>query len=409
MNSSTGIKWLLGLTAFCCASLFSVVASFADPIVSSGQIAIKRATVNASTQEMRLLLPQLLQAKSRLPTLPFDADAFRNTISSYPVPEGTPGVSGSTNRDTRAIGTGSTIWPYSTARVANSSSQPVSGIKNTPVTGLPYRATGKLYVRFGTNWIVCTASLIRKSILITAAHCVHEFGRGTEGFADQVLWAPANTGGVANPGFWGFYEATSWLVPMPYFHGTDTCTTRGIMCNNDIAIAVLLPKNGTYAGDELGGWYQYGWGGYSFDKSPAFGKSTLASITQLGYPLTFDGGLQMQRNDSFGIYVADRGTNKKKFQNILLGSPMLGGSSGGPWLVNFGTEPNLTSPATMGKDSVRNVVVGVSSYALLEGTNIMGSSWFGKNAEFPDDNGVYGAGNIGHLMSTTCTQYPAYC
>ena len=409
MNTIDRIKWLFGLTAVCLAFVSDVSDISADPIAKSGKIAVKHATVKTSDQDVRLLLPQLRQAKSNLPTVPFDSKSFHKNSSSNPVPEGVPGVSNYTSRDNRALGTTSIIWPYSTARVANSSSQPDYDIESTPVTGLPYRATGKLYARHGEQWQVCTASLIKKSILITAAHCVHKFGQGNAGFADQVLWAPANTADYNNPSPWGFYEATSWLIPAPYFNGTDTCTNVGVICNNDLATVVLLPKNGAYAGNELGGWYSYGWGGYSFAKSPSFGQSTVASITQLGYPVTFDDGYQMQRNDSFGKYVKERGRNRKWLQNIQLGSPMLGGASGGPWLVNFGTEPELASPATMGKYSIRNVVVGVSSWAYSAGTNILGSSWFGKNAEFPDDYGVYGAGNIGHLMTTTCTQYPTFC
>ena len=385
MSTLNGIKWLLGITAICFACVFNVSAALADQIVIYGKIAVKHVTSRSSDQDLTLLLPQLRHAKGEIPIVRFDSKSFYKSSLSNPMPEGIPGVSGYLSRDARAFGTDSVIWPYSTARVANSSSQPDSEIESTPVTGFPYRATGKLYVRHGEQWQVCTASLIKKSVLITAAHCVHKFGQGNAGLADQVLWAPANTDDFNNPGPWGFYEATSWLVPKPYFNGTDTCTHVGVICNNDIATVVLLPKNGTYAGNKLGGWYSYGWDGYSFAKSPTFGGSTVASITQLGYPVTFDDGYQMQRNDSFGKYVKERGGNGKWLQNVQLGSPMLGGASGGPWLVNFGTEPDLAIPATMGKASIRNTVVGVSSWAYPAGTNILGTSWFGKNAEFQND------------------------
>lgn len=403
------------LTA-CALSILSYVVAFevplarADQVLVSGQMTAKKKSHQSSQQEISLLRSQLRTAKGRLPTIPFDAKSFDRFSSSSPRLDEAPSVKGSEKIAPQASGLGRIVWPYSTARVANSSTQPLSGMIDTPVTGLPYRVTGKLYAEFDGVWYVCTAALIKKSILITAAHCVHNYGQGDAGYADRVLWAPANTGDETNPGYWGFYEGEGWLVPTPYYNGTDTCTYTGVTCNNDIATVSLYPINGQYAGNALGGWYSYSSGGYSFARSRTFGNSTVASITQLGYPADFDSGYQMQRNDSFGKYVSARAKNRKRLFNIELGSAMTQGSSGGPWLVNFGTAPSLTGSATMGNSAISNVVVGVTSWGYGGGANVMGSSWFGKNSEYPlNDYGGYGAGNIGSLMYSTCSNYPSSC
>ncbi|MCR5858354.1 hypothetical protein [Mesorhizobium sp. J428] len=184
-----------------------------------------------------------------------------------------------------------------------------------------------------------------------------------------------------------------------------------MVCNNDIATVRLAPRNGAYAGTTLGGWYGYGWNGYSFLATPIFGNATVAAITQIGYPSAIDNGYLMLRGDTFGKYIATTGANGKQLMNIQIGSAMTGGSSGGPWLVNFGTSPVVTGSASLGNSAVRNTVVGVTSWGYTEvGVNVQGASWFGQNAEFPlAAYGSYGAGNIGKIMYDTCTQSPANC
>jgi hypothetical protein len=305
-------------------------------------------------------------------------------------------------------------WPYSTARVAITG----VGFNSTnpllvPVASRPYRYTGKLWMRFGSSWFVCTASLVKRGVVVTAAHCVHNFGEGTAGFANEVRFVPANYANNVNGGGpWAYYRGVTWRVPTPYVNGTDTCQTgaRGVVCNNDIATVTLAPKNGLYAGGTLGGWNGYSWNGYSFLATPVFGNHTVAQITQLGYPVAIDGGAQMQRNDSFGKYIALTGANRKLLKNTQLGSAMTGGSSGGPWMVNFGTRPVTSAQASLGNASNSNVIVGVTSWGYTAvGINVQGASWFGQNAEFPGTYGAYGAGNIGFLMRATCTGSPGYC
>jgi hypothetical protein len=44
---------------------------------------------------------------------------------------------------------------------------------------------GKLYMSFGRRWWVCSASVINRALLVTAAHCVCEWGQGQNCFPDK--------------------------------------------------------------------------------------------------------------------------------------------------------------------------------------------------------------------------------
>ena len=350
--------------------------------------------------------------KSRLPLTTPDAAPFENTKGSLSATE-KAGSTGDAAQGNQAYGSAAEKWPYTTARVAISS-KPFPNApyaQMVPVTSAPFRFTGKLWMHFSDGWYVCTASLIRKGVLVTAAHCVHNYGQGAAGFADQVRWYPANW--AAGGGPWSYFVGVDWRVPTPYFNGTDTCQSGaiGIVCNNDIATVTLQPRNSKYAGNILGGFMNYGWNGYGFVASPAFGNATAGAVTQLGYPVAIDSGYQMERTDSFGKFIQTSGANGKVLKNTQLGSAMTGGSSGGPWIANFGTRPIITGSASLGSLSVSNTIIGVTSWGYTTvGVNVQGASYFGQNAEYPNANyGGRGAGNIGSLVNDTCTASPGYC
>ncbi|MDN2566006.1 hypothetical protein N1F89_07220 [Aquibium sp. A9E412] len=353
---------------------------------------------------------------SRLPlttpdVMPYDAATVPAEAPSGASSSGDPEVG------TEAYGTSTEGWPYSHQRVAVTGPYPGPGTYafQVPVTSRPYRWAGKLWMRFDNSWFVCSAALIKKGVLVTAAHCVHQYGQGAGGFADEVRWYPANLNAAGGP--WGYYQGVNWIIPTVYRDGTDTCQSgaNGVVCNNDIATVTLAARNGLYPGQGLGGWYWYGWNGYSYKvNSSGFGNHTIAEINQLGYPVAWDSGRQMQRNNSFGKYVTSTSTtNGQLLKNTQLGSPLSGGSSGGPWIVNFSTRPLLTntSDASYGAMPTRNVIVGTTSWGYTnKDINVQGASWFGQNNEFPNASyGSYGAGNIGALVQYTCTTYAAYC
>lgn len=323
-------------------------------------------------------------------------------------PSGTPGAVGSSEDGGKSVlapeAWGSSTAPYTTARVAVQVLGTSSQASQTPVNSYPYRATGKLWARWGTSWYICSASLVKKGVLITAAHCIFNYGKKANGWAQEVRWYPANRS--SSGGDYGFYAHRQLRVPTPYFNGNDTCTQTGVVCNNDIATVVLNTKDSKYAGNVVG-WYGYGWNGYSYKASSFLGNKTTVQISQLGYPKAFDSGYQMIRTDAVGWYYTSG-----DLKNVQIGSAQTGGSSGGPWLVNFGTRPSVdANAASLGSHANSNIVVGVTSYgSTTKGYNRQGSSHFGQNKEFPNSAyGTYGAGNVGKIMQDTCTAQPAYC
>lgn len=281
-----------------------------------------------------------------------------------------------------AVGTGG--HPFTTARA--------SGVgTSSPVEEAPWRATGKLIVKFGDGTFVCTASVIRKNLLVTAAHCIHRFGQGQAGFAQAVTYEPARHEASRPFGTW---QGSQWWIPTSYADGSDVCAANavGVVCENDVAVVSLQPLNGQAIADVTGS--------YDFPTNENFGVvdflgEKASQITQLGYPLANFDGDKMIRTDSLG-YRDDP-------MNIVIGSNQTGGSSGGPWLQNFGTPTTeFTGPAAMFADP--NMVVGTTSWGFTDGNvKIQGASRFSRNTAFTTKS------NIQTLVDTACQAQPAAC
>lgn len=264
---------------------------------------------------------------------------------------------------------GTSNHPFSTARAD------LSG--HATNTFYPYRASGKLFFKDGTSSFVCSASLIKRGVVVTAAHCVAKFG--ARRFYTNIQFIPGYRNGVAPYGIWSGVP----IVLTSYYVGTDPCSTSGVVCRNDVAVIRLTAKSGTYPGTSTG-WYGYGWNGYGFT------SGSLTHITQIGYPVCLDNGRYMERNDSHGFKSAAH-TN-----NTIIGSLMCGGSSGGPWLVNFGVRPGLTG-TTSGTAPGPNRVVGVTSWGYV------------NNAVKQQGASPFLSTNIVPLVNAACTAVPAAC
>ncbi|MDD5273893.1 MAG: trypsin-like serine protease, partial [Methylovulum sp.] len=238
----------------------------------------------------------------------------------------------------------------------------------------PNSATGKLYFNIGSLTYVCSASLIKPGVIVTAAHCVASFGNSS--FYSNWLFVPALDGSTAPYGQW---TAQAAWVKTSYYNGTDSCAVSGVVCTNDVAVITLAPINGKYAGNKAG-WYSYGWNGYSY---ASFLGTTSAQISQLGYPQAINSGTAMLRTDSLG-YVSGSYSN-----NTVIGSLQTGGSSGGPWLVNLGMTPSL-SGTNFGSAAKHNVVVGVTSW--------------GYTSDAPKEQGAspFTSNNIVSLVNSAC-------
>ncbi len=244
----------------------------------------------------------------------------------------------------------------------------------------PFRAAGRLFYNKpdGSSWL-CSAALIKPAVIVTAAHCVANYGSNQRYTNWRFL--PAYNNGV---GPYGTYTWRQMWVLNSYLNGTDNCSQYGIVCPDDIAVIVLnKDSNGVLPGSRVG-WFNYGWNGWGFT-----GGKTL--ITQLGYPLDLDGGLIQERTDLQGA------VSTSDFNNTLIGSLQTGGASGGPWVNNLGVAPALGSGLANGTASVNNVIVGVDSWGRTDLTQkLAGASPFTSN-------------NIAVLVNAACNNNVGYC
>ena len=218
--------------------------------------------------------------------------------------------------------------PFTTARVDTASVGITPASPNHVSKSYPYRAAGKLYFSDGGTSYVCSASLIKRGLLVTAAHCVSAFGANR--FYTSFQYVPARYNTIAPYGVWTSEAA---YVLTSYFNGTDPCTVSGVVCRDDVAVIRIAPQSAAFPGTATG-WFGYAANGYGFT------PGNLALINQLGYPVSHDSGLMMHRTDSQGF------VDTTMSNNTVWGSRQTGGSSGGPELVNLGIRGvlNATTP-----------------------------------------------------------------
>jgi V8-like Glu-specific endopeptidase len=266
--------------------------------------------------------------------------------------------------------------PYTTSRV--------KAVGDNTQFYYPFRAAGRLFFNIPGESAWCTAGLIKPAVIVTAAHCVANFGQ--QQFYSGWSFVPDYKNGNAP---YGTYAAIQARVKTSYYNGTDPCEQSGVVCQDDVAVILLNKVNNQYPGNVVG-WFGYGWNGYSFN------SNGRALITQLGYTENFvdgveyalDGGNLQERTDSQGQ------TTSSLSNNTLIGSLQSNGSSGGPWVVNLGDPPVLTN-INFGTAADHNIIVGVTSW--------------GFNDPSVKEQGAspFTTGNITKLVSDECAGAPA--
>jgi V8-like Glu-specific endopeptidase len=265
---------------------------------------------------------------------------------------------------------GTSGQPYTTSRV--------NLLGDFTADEYPHSAAGKLFFNIGASTSVCSAALIRRGIVVTAAHCVAKFG--AQQFYSNWRFVPAYNNGTAPYGTW---TAASARVLMSYLNGTDPCFQAGVICQNDVAVLRLNPQAGAFPGPRTG---TLGFGINNF----SYNGTGQVQVKQLGYPGALDSGQLMEQTDSQGFRSAQFSNN------TIIGSLQTGGSSGGPWVVNFGLAPALSGVA-FGTAATHNVVVGVTSW--------------GSNDQATKQQGAspFTSGNIQALLNAECAVAPAAC
>lgn len=267
---------------------------------------------------------------------------------------------------------GTLLHPFTTNRVRTR-----AGSRSTVQVQYPFSAAGRLFFKVGPSTSWCSAALVKPGVVITAAHCVADFG--ARRFYSGFEFIPAYDNGAAPFGRW---KSRSAYILTSYYDGSDSCAVSGIVCANDVAVIVLKPQKRRLPGVTTG-WLGYGWNGYGYGAG-------ISQIDQLGYPGGLDNGNLMQRNGSYGYIDASLSSNQ------VIGSLMDGGSSGGPWVVNLGIAPRLTG-TSFGFEASRNIIVGVTSWGYVDAA--------------PKELGAspFTSGNAKLLVDAACADYPANC
>lgn len=251
----------------------------------------------------------------------------------------------------------------------------------------PNRVTGKLFFKIGEATYVCSAASIKPGVIVTAAHCMYDNSADT--FYSGWEFVPAyyageDTGGVIKAPY-GKYGWKGGRINTGYI----TATT--VVNEFDVGFLAMKKRPNPFTGTDMYPGERTGRYGYAYGGSNPYGfVNGSGQITQMGYPVSHDNGQTMQRNDSLGTTYVDSANN------TVIGSRMTGGSSGGPWIANYGQTASLSGTA-VGTSALRNLVVGVASWGYTsDDPKIQGASLFSFD-------------NFGTPLSAMCDDYPDNC
>ncbi len=195
----------------------------------------------------------------------------------------------------------------------------------------PYSSIGKLFFDVpGGGSGYCSASAIQRRVLATAGHCVYTPGKG---WHKNFSFVPAFYKGNAPFGTWA--AKVIWT--------TGTWFDGGNRYPNAADFGVLVMRDNV-DGERLGevtGWL--GWKTKSL---------TPNHLHMLGCPSNLDNGSEMHQVASGGFDCCFNDT-------AIYGSDMRQGSSGGPWVQNFGVRSKRQN---IGKNTQKNRIVGIYSW-----------------------------------------------
>lgn len=220
------------------------------------------------------------------------------------------------------------IYHYSDSLVGaeaqNEAPQRFSGwFKFTTATGLTAR---------------CTASLISRSILVTAGHCVHMGGTGSAGWIRSGTFYPAYRNGESP--LYGSATASGVVTTSGWY--SQGALDQGY----DVGLVVLNKRTGTTT--QIGDYT--GWFGACFH----YCLQNFWHTSQLGFPANYYAGQMLTESEHLA---------HSDGRDYVVGSGMQGGSSGGPHVTNLGALSD--SSLDQGQWPTRNIIFAVTSWGYV--------------------------------------------
>ena len=176
--------------------------------INAQALPLPQATVPPDISLDEAVLNSLAGAQATSGATPVGQPGFAGSGRTSPQFLGRPANNPSDDLGVAPAEFGTSKHPFSTARADLG-----TGSTNTL---WPYRASGKLFFNIPgkTGTYVCSASMIKRGVVVTAAHCVHEFGKGSAGWHTNVRFVPGYRSGAAPYGTWTPF--TMWIQRFLY-------------------------------------------------------------------------------------------------------------------------------------------------------------------------------------------------
>jgi hypothetical protein len=313
------------------------------------------------------------------PTEPYDESLAEQLYT--PTPDDNEGPAPA------AVGTGSLKYPYTIARLypcfgADCPTKPASF--SNAWAFAPNELVGHLYfVHNDGAPFVCSATVIRRSVIATAGHCVAD---GNGHWYDKWMFVPAEYSGFAPFGSWNWSRV---VVTGPWWAGKGTFPNR----QDDALIVLAANADGKHIGDITG------FAGFQYN------APLPTHITQLGYPCNLDTSFgDCVQSAQFGPVRNDAELKAGPNNNFEWGSAAFGGASGGPEFQDFGQQPLHPANTPPNETLGGNILVASTSYTYAATDQVDGASILAAPGQF----GTVALQTFGDLMNDVCST-PGNC